>query len=194
MPAGSGTAINAAGACRIGVRSAQLAAMNSIGATPISPLTKKTTISASARQARSTRTRDEVEEQADLRMVAPPIRHGAADERKGRQHQPGGFVHHRKEWRKKRRAMTLASTRRSSPSSAPMTIVSARRSTARKASGSRVTPSTAASAFVIALGRAKSPLGDTWPYHAELFAARYGADLTATLLTLRMAFLPGRPS
>src|SRR5271170_4385856 len=98
---------------------------------------------------------------------------------------------HRKEWRKKRRAMTLASTRRSSPSSAPTTIVSARRSSARRASGSRVTPSTAASAFVIALGRAKSPLGDTWPYHAELFAARYGADSTATLLTLRMAFLPG---
>ena len=36
--------------------------------------------------------RDEVEDEADLRMVAPPIRHGAADESQDRQHQPGDFV------------------------------------------------------------------------------------------------------
>ena len=55
MPMGSGRAISAAGTCRIGVRSAQLAATNSIETTAISPLTKKTTTSASARQTRSTR-------------------------------------------------------------------------------------------------------------------------------------------
>ncbi len=41
MPSGSGRAISAAGSCRIGVRSFQLEAMNSIEAMPVSPLTKK---------------------------------------------------------------------------------------------------------------------------------------------------------
>src|SRR5271168_3043903 len=97
---------------------------------------------------------------------------------------------HRKDWRKKTRAMTLASTRRSSPSSAPMTVVSARRSSVRRASGSRATPLGAASAVVIALGRAQSPLVDIWPYRAALSATWYGSGSTATLLWLRMAFLP----
>ena len=55
MPTGSGSAIIAAGSCRIGVRSFQLEAMNSAEATPVSPATNSTTISARARQARSLR-------------------------------------------------------------------------------------------------------------------------------------------
>ena len=38
------------------------------------------------------RSRDEVENEADLRVVAPPIGHGAADERQDRQHQAGDLV------------------------------------------------------------------------------------------------------
>ena len=74
------------------MRSAQLAATNSIEATPIRPATKKTTTSASARQMRSISLRDEVENDADLRMVAPPIGDGAADEGEDRQDKPGDFV------------------------------------------------------------------------------------------------------
>ena len=99
--------------------------------------------------------RGEVENEADLRMVAPPIGDGAADESEDRQNQPGDFVRPEKRLWKTTRATTLASTRTSSPSSAPMTIVSASRSSARRTSGSDAAPPTAGSASVFALGRAQ---------------------------------------
>ena len=80
MPAGSGRAISAAGACRIGVRSAQLAATDSIEATPISPLTKEDDDVGEREADALDPPRDEVQDQTDLRMVAPPIGHSAANE------------------------------------------------------------------------------------------------------------------
>src|SRR5208282_860644 len=96
----------------------------------------------------------------------------------------------RKDSLKMTRASTLASTRTSSPSNAPMTIVSASRSSARRASGSNAPPPTDGSAWVFALGRAQSRSADTSPYRAASFAARSRLGSKATLLRLRMAFLP----
>src|SRR5229473_3248141 len=74
MPTGSGSAIIAAGSCRIGVRSFQLEAMNSAEATPLAALG------------------NEVEHDAHERVVAAPVGDGAADERQDRKRQSRGLV------------------------------------------------------------------------------------------------------